>query len=154
MIDTALLDQLTAEAKADGVQQLVVGGIVRSGDTVLLLRRPADDFMGGIYELPSGKVDPGEALDAALTREVKDETGLDVTAIGEYLGSFDYQSGSGKLSRQFNFSADVTATEPVVLTEHDKHLWSPLTAEPPVTDAVKTVLDSYRTGQPKAAGSQ
>jgi 8-oxo-dGTP diphosphatase len=153
VIDTALLDQLIAEADADGVQQLVVGGIVRSGDTILLLRRPADDFMGGIYELPSGKVDPGEALDVALIREVKEETGLDVAAVGEYLGSFDYESGSGKLSRQFTFAVDVTATEPVTLTEHDERLWSPLADEPPVTDAVKTVLDAYRqTKQEPAAG--
>ncbi|MDQ3405656.1 MAG: NUDIX domain-containing protein [Actinomycetota bacterium] len=153
MIDTALLDQLTAEANTDGVQQLVVGGIVRDGDNVLLLRRPADDFMGGVYELPSGKVDPDEPLDAALVREIKEETGLDVATIGTYLGSFDYQSGSGKLSRQFNFSVDVTATEPIVLTEHDEHLWSPLTDEPPVTDAVKRVFKAYRQAPKKPADS-
>ncbi len=152
MIDTPLLDQLSAEAAADGVQQLVVGGIVRDGDSILLLRRPTDDFMGGIYELPSGKVDPNEPLDAALVREIKEETDLDVAAIGQYLGSFDYESGSGKLSRQFNFAVDVTTTEPVVLTEHDEHIWSPLTDDLPVTDAVKVVLDAFRAGQADAAG--
>lgn len=144
MIDQQLLDRLTSEAETDGVQQLVVGGIVADGNNVLLLKRPALDFMGGIYELPSGKVDPDEALDAALVREVNEETGLEVSEIGDFLGSFDYTSGSGKKSRQFNFVVSVAATEPVTLTEHDEHAWAPVESELPVTDAVKQVFEAYR----------
>jgi 8-oxo-dGTP diphosphatase len=140
MIDSALFEQLVAQAAADDVEQLVVGGIVRHDDTVLLLRRPADDFMGGIFELPSGKVEPGEGLDDALIREVKEETGLDVTAIVDYLDYFDYASGSGRKSRQFTFAVDVGATKPVVLQEHDVYQWAQLDGELPVTDAVKAVL--------------
>ena len=139
-----LLEQLTAEAERDGVQQLVVGAVVQHDSKVLLLQRPEDDFMGGIFELPSGKVEPGEALDTALVREVAEETGLSVSAIRDYLGSFDYQSGSGKKSRQFNFAVDITAPEPVILQEHDAYVWTALTEEPPVTDAVKEVLSKYR----------
>jgi 8-oxo-dGTP diphosphatase len=101
---------LTRQAAADGVQQLVVGAIVAGQDgAVLLLKRPATDFMGGIWELPSGKVEPGETLDDALSREVAEETGLTVAGILLYAGSFDYRSGSGKLSRQFNFAVAVAA---------------------------------------------
>lgn len=139
-----LLEQLTAEAERDGVQQLVVGAVVQHDSKVLLLQRPEDDFMGGIFELPSGKVELGEAIDTALVREVAEETGLSVSAIRDYLGSFDYQSGSGKKSRQFNFAVDVAAPEPVTLQEHDAYAWTALTEEPPVTDAVKEVLSKYR----------
>lgn len=139
-----LLEQLTAEAERDGVQQLVVGAVVQHDGKVLLLQRPEDDFMGGIFELPSGKVEAGEALDAALKREVKEESGLSVSAIRDYLGSFDYQSGSGKKSRQFNFAVDIAEPEPVTLQEHDAYAWTALTEEPPVTDAVKEVLSKYR----------
>jgi 8-oxo-dGTP diphosphatase len=111
---------------------------------VLLLKRPTDDFMGGIYELPSGKVEPGEALDETLKREVAEESGLVVTALRKYLGHFDYISGSGKKSRQFNFAVTVDAPEPVVLTEHDAYQWASLNEEPPVTEAVKGVLVAYR----------
>lgn len=116
--------------------------VVQHSGRVLLLRRPADDFMGGIYELPSGKVDPGEDLHTALVREVREETGLDITAVTAYLGSFDYLSGSGKTSRQLTFAVDVAATAPVVLTEHDEYRWHPLTQDAPVTDAVQSVLHS------------
>jgi 8-oxo-dGTP diphosphatase len=144
MTQPSLIEQLTAEAHADGIQQLVVGAVVAEVDTVLLLHRPADDFMGGIYELPSGKVEPGEVLDQALIREVKEETGLDIESITTYLGSFDYTSGSGKKTRQFNFTVAVTTTQPVVLQEHDEYQWAPVSEEPPVTDAVKEVLARYR----------
>jgi 8-oxo-dGTP diphosphatase len=144
MDQASLLETLNAEAERDGVQQLVVGAVVQHDGKVLLLQRPEDDFMGGIFELPSGKVEAGEALDAALIREVKEETGLDVAAIRDYLGSFDYMSGSGKKSRQFNFAVDVTAPEPVALQEHDAYTWTALAEEPPVTDAVKEVLSKYR----------
>jgi len=143
MVDAAFLQRLMAEAAREEVQQLV-GAVVHHGGNVLLLKRPKDDFMGGIFELPSGKVEPGEKPDEALDRELKEETGLTMSSIREYLGHFDYPSGSGKTSRQFNFAIDVVAPEPVDLSEHDSYLWASLTDELPVTGAVKGVLAKYR----------
>ncbi|WP_026452967.1 NUDIX hydrolase [Saccharomonospora iraqiensis] len=144
MTDRTLLSRLTAEADLDGVQQLVVGGVVQHDGKVLLLQRPEGDFMGSIVELPSGKVEAGESLDAALIREVREETGLDVTAVRDYLGSFDYVGGSGRRSRQFNFAVEVRVPEPIELREHDAYTWTALVEDPPVTDAVKDVLSTYR----------
>jgi 8-oxo-dGTP diphosphatase len=144
MIDTSVLDQLVSQAVDDGVQQLVVGAIVQHEGTVLLLKRPADDFMGGIYELPSGKVEGAETLDIATAREVEEETGLVVTELTDYLGSFDYTSGSGKKTRQFNFAVTVVDAEEIKLTEHDSYLWVSLNDELPVTEAVKEVFERYR----------
>ncbi|TLF58765.1 NUDIX domain-containing protein [Nocardia cyriacigeorgica] len=138
------IEDLTTQAERDGVQQLVVGAVVEHDGRILLLRRRGDDFMGGIWELPSGKVEPGESLECALTREVQEETGLQVAGIGRYVDSFDYRSGSGKRSRQFNFVVECVAPEPVRLTEHDAYTWTVLTEEPPVTEAVKQTLVLYR----------
>jgi len=137
MTDPALFAGLATEAQDDRVHQLVVGALIANDGRILLLRRPEDDFMGGIYELPSGKVEPGETLDTALHREVEEETGLHVRAI-----SFDYTSASGKKSRQFNFSVTATS-ESIRLQEHDAYLWTAPTGEASVSDFVKTVLASY-----------
>jgi 8-oxo-dGTP diphosphatase len=141
-----VIQALTDMAEADGIGQLVVGAIIRHEGTVLL-RRPAADFMGGIWELPSGKVELGETLAGALMREVLEETGLIVTAVRSHIGSFDYQSGSGRRSRQYNFAVDVAAPEPVKLTEHEAYAWGPVTDDLPVTEAVKGVLRAFRTEQ-------
>ncbi|MFC8044044.1 NUDIX domain-containing protein [Nocardia sp. NPDC057353] len=89
------IEVLVADARRDGVQQLVVGAVIDDGGRVLLLRRPGDDFMGGIWELPSGKVEAGETLEQAVVREVEEETGLQVTGVGRHIDSFDYRSGGG-----------------------------------------------------------
>ncbi|MFV8128214.1 NUDIX hydrolase [Streptomyces syringium] len=143
-LDTALLDDLLRAAERDGITKSVVGAVIADGDgKVLLLHRPADDYLGGLWELPSGGVDAGETLIEALRREVAEETGLTVTAVGGYLGHFDYRSGSGRATRQFNFIATV-AGETVTLTEHDAHLWADRTQQNQVSSAVRAVLDTWR----------
>jgi 8-oxo-dGTP diphosphatase len=143
MPSAELMHELTAQAGHDGIVQLTVGAVIANDGAVLLLRRPPGDFLAGIYELPSGKVEPGETLDAALVREVEEETGLEVAGIGEYLGSFDYTAKAGRLSRQFTFTVTVTGTEPVLLTEHDAHAWARPDTDLPVSDAVKRLIASY-----------
>lgn len=116
------LKKLVAESQKDGIQKLVVGAAIRRDDKFLLLERLPSDFMGGLIELPSGTVNAGEDLLAALTREVREETGLVIASVLAYLGLFDYTSGSGKKTRQFNFLVE-TAPGEVKLepTEHKIH---------------------------------
>ncbi|MFI9719193.1 NUDIX hydrolase [Streptomyces sp. NPDC052396] len=143
-LDTALLDDLARTAERDGITKTVVGAVIADHDgKVLLLHRPAHDYLGGLWELPSGGVDAGENLIAALHREVVEETGLTVTAVGAYLGHFDYRSGSGRATRQFNFAATTTG-ETVTLTEHDTHLWADRIQQNRVSSAVQAVLDTWR----------
>jgi len=60
----------------------VVAGIVRRDDGQLLIsQRMPDDTLGGYWEFPGGKVDPGEDLKAALRRELVEELGIE-TEIG------------------------------------------------------------------------
>lgn len=56
--------------------------VMRDG-YVLLVKRKHDPYQGW-WGLPGGAVELGEAVEDALTREVREETGLDVAA-GEFL---------------------------------------------------------------------
>ena len=56
----------------------VVAGVIRREDGRLLItQRLADDTLGGYWEFPGGKVDPGEELRAALARELREELGIE-----------------------------------------------------------------------------
>ncbi|HSO95692.1 MAG TPA: NUDIX domain-containing protein [Acidimicrobiia bacterium] len=64
--------------------ELAVGGVAVSDDRLLLVRRghgPA----AGEWSVPGGRVAAGEPVEAAVVREVLEETGLDVV-VDELLG--------------------------------------------------------------------
>lgn len=119
------LQFLLAQAEGDGIQKLGVGAIIcREGRYLILRRAATEDFLPGLEEIPSGGVEPGEGLLEALSREVEEETGLRVTSILAYVDFFDYLSGSGRKTREFNFLVDTDGGE-VRLNpaEHDAYAW-------------------------------
>jgi 8-oxo-dGTP diphosphatase len=66
----------TAEHNTQEVH-VAVGVIVREG-RVLIARRPDHVHQGGLLEFPGGKVESGESVQAALVREIAEETGLEI----------------------------------------------------------------------------
>ncbi len=58
--------------------QTVVAGVIWKGGRVLIGRRRPEGLLGGMWEFPGGKVEPGESLQAALRRELAEEVGVRV----------------------------------------------------------------------------
>ncbi|MFG3054222.1 NUDIX hydrolase [Kitasatospora sp. NPDC048239] len=132
---------LLAEAENAGIGQFVVGALITDEvGRVLLLRRRPEDFLGGLWELPGGGVEPGEHLEQALNREVMEETGLTLTEVTGYVGTFDYSSDNGQMTRQFTFAVTVEKHEPIVLTEHDDSTWADRSDLPTVSDETRALL--------------
>jgi 8-oxo-dGTP pyrophosphatase MutT (NUDIX family) len=55
------------------------------GRVLLLLRGPTDPWMPGRWNLPGGKIDPGESVHEAAMRETLEETSLHVYALSPLL---------------------------------------------------------------------
>ncbi|KJK57417.1 DNA mismatch repair protein MutT [Saccharothrix sp. ST-888] len=131
---------LAADAEAAGISGFVAAAVINHEGRVLLVRRNPDDYMGGLWEIPSGAVEAGETILDALHRETTEETGLTVDQVAGYVGHFDYQNSRGGTTRQFNFAVTVEKTEPVVLIEHDVHQWALPDELPEVSDAVRELI--------------
>ncbi len=56
---------------------IAVGVIWRDG-RILIAKRPPEGLLGGLWEFPGGKPEPGESLEAAVIREVGEELDIDV----------------------------------------------------------------------------
>lgn len=67
---------------AHPVSEIVLAAILDARGRLLLQPRTGDAPLAGAWELPGGKVRPGEDHAAALVREVEEETGLAVR-VGE-----------------------------------------------------------------------
>ncbi len=55
---------------------LVVAGILRRGDRILICQRRRSDAYGLQWEFPGGKVEEGEGLQSALRRELEEELAI------------------------------------------------------------------------------
>jgi len=60
------------------VIEVAAAVIERPDGTFLLAQRPPGKVYAGYWEFPGGKVEPGEAADQALARELHEEIGIDV----------------------------------------------------------------------------
>jgi mutator protein MutT len=60
----------------------VVAAVIADGDRLLVCRRPAHKRHGGLWEFPGGKRESGESDAAAITRELHEELGVAVVAVG------------------------------------------------------------------------
>lgn len=70
------------------------GGVIFDEDGRVLLRRPANDFDGAKWTFSKGRPDRGEAPLAGALREVREETGYEVTVLAPIAGGFDGTSST------------------------------------------------------------
>lgn len=82
--------------------------LVRNGDTLLLARSP--HFPPGLFSLVAGFVEPGESLEEAVHREVREETGIWITNV-RYVASEPWPFPQ---SLMVGFTADYAGGEIVI----------------------------------------
>ena len=81
---TKIVVDLVADAKQPrtaqkrALTQVAVGIVMQADGQFLLTSRPAGKSYAGYWEFPGGKVESGEALEAALARELREEIGIAV----------------------------------------------------------------------------
>ena len=116
-------DRLWPDGRTTPLVGVVSGVVERGGDILLLRRGPANDHAPGEWEPASGGLEPGESPAAAVVREVKEETGLDVEVVAP-LGTFRFLRGAARAERlAISFHCRVVGGTLHISDEHDAARW-------------------------------
>jgi mutator protein MutT len=123
-----------------------VGAVILDGNCVLLVKRGHAPLKGE-WSLPGGSVELGESLEAALSREVFEETGLHI-AIGPVVEVFDRidRAPDGRIAYHFvivDFACTVTSGEIAHGSDAEDARWVALEelAQYRITQKASMVID-------------
>jgi 8-oxo-dGTP diphosphatase len=98
----------------------VTAGIIEENGLVLIARRKPGKHMGGKWEFPGGKIEPGESPEQSLARELDEE--LSVRAhVGKFLCTTFFE-GDGVRLELLVYRVDFVEGAPE-LREHDEIRW-------------------------------
>jgi 8-oxo-dGTP diphosphatase len=88
---------------------VVAAGLLVDNGRVLVARRRDGDHLGGQWEFPGGKVQPGESIPAALARELREELGVRAEP-GELWGTVRHRYPERDVRIHFLFARIIDGT--------------------------------------------
>jgi 8-oxo-dGTP diphosphatase len=102
-------------------ERIVVGAALLEGGRLLAARRSAPEELAGRWELPGGKVEPGEVPEAALVRELREELGVDAEVMERVPGVWPLKSPY--VLQVWTVRLLAGSGEPQPLQDHDALRW-------------------------------
>ena len=99
----------------------VVAAIIKKGNTILATQRGYGDLKDG-WEFPGGKIEPGEAHEVALKREIQEELKAEI-AVQEHIITVEY-AGYEKFDLTMHcYLCSLTNDSDITLLEHEAAKW-------------------------------
>jgi 8-oxo-dGTP diphosphatase len=100
-----------------------VGAVIKDEAGRLLLIRRGHEPGKGLWSIPGGRIEPGESDESALVREVREETGLAVTA-GRLIGTVRRPAGASDTVFDIrDYAAEVTGGTLAAGDDADDAMW-------------------------------
>ncbi|MFC9925628.1 (deoxy)nucleoside triphosphate pyrophosphohydrolase [Streptomyces sp. NPDC127190] len=100
---------------------VVVGAALFDGGRLLAARRSAPAELAGRWELPGGKVEPGERPEDALVRELREELGVDAEPVERVPGEWPLRAPY--VFRVWTARLRPGSAAPRPLEDHDDLRW-------------------------------
>jgi A/G-specific adenine glycosylase len=111
-------DQLPLKTKRKPLPHFdVTAAVIRHNGRILIAQRPLGGRLGGLWEFPGGKVEPGETLPQCLRREIKEELGLRIK-VGQPIISIDHAYTHFKITLHA-FECELVSGKPQALQVQD-----------------------------------
>ena len=127
-------------------QSVAIGIIENEQSQILISQRSKNTHLGGFWEFPGGKVDPGESFKSALRRELFEEVGIRILSV-EKLIAFNFKYEDRNILFQcfkvLSYHGEVQAKEKQAL----KWLKKEELHDEDFPSANKTILDTIRLSQ-------
>ena len=99
----------------------VVAAIIKKDNTILATQRGYGDLKDG-WEFPGGKVEPGEAHEVALKREIHEELEAEITVL-EHIITIEY-TGYEKFDLTMHcYLCSLVNDSDITLLEHEAAKW-------------------------------
>lgn len=103
-----------------GHKRQVAAAVLKKGGKVLIAKRKKFSTLGGKWEFPGGKIEPGETPESCLRRELKEEFDID-TRIGKFICSTKFTHYLVPIEL-LAYEAEYQAGE-IKLKDHDDAKW-------------------------------
>ncbi|WP_069170909.1 (deoxy)nucleoside triphosphate pyrophosphohydrolase [Streptomyces griseus] len=100
-------------------ESVVVAGAVCDAGRLLAARRSAPPELAGRWELPGGKMEPGESGEQALVRELREELGVEAEPLERLPGRWPLKPGYVLQV----WTVRLISGEPRPLEDHDALRW-------------------------------
>ncbi|MEO0539950.1 MAG: A/G-specific adenine glycosylase [Cyanobacteria bacterium P01_A01_bin.105] len=138
------------ESRAPLPHKIIGVAVIRDGSGQILIdRRKQDGLLGGLWEFPGGKLEPGETLEDCVRREIKEELDIQIT-VREQLMTVEHAYTHFKVTLNV-FNCDYVSGDPKPL-ECDEVRWVTLAEidQYPFPKANSQIIEALKAAPPGA----
>ncbi len=102
-------------------QVTVTAGLITHNNRYLIAQRRLDKSLGGFWEFPGGKIEPGETCEQCLQREIKEEFDISVD-VKDFVSEITHNYDTFQLHMSL-YNATWDGQGKIRICDHEQFAW-------------------------------